>query len=168
MNKIILKVKPFQETLYSDLCGPASLKIVLEYYGVSKTEKELAKIAGLKKGLGIDEKGIKKTAEKLGFKVVIKNNSNFKDIEKWLDKRVPVIVNWFTRGRNDYPESETADGHYSVVCGLDDRFIYLQDPEIGRIRKIKKDDFTRVWFDFKGEYVKPKELIVRQIIAIYK
>ena len=168
MKKILLDVKPFQETLNADMCGPASLKIVLDYYGVSKTEKELAKMAGLKKGLGIDEMGIKKTVEKLSFKVVIKNNSNFKDIEKWLKKGVPVIVGWFTRGRNDYPESETADGHYSVVMGLDDEFIYLQDPELGSMRKIERNSFMRVWFDFKGDYIKPNELIVRQIIVIHK
>lgn len=168
MSTKILKVKPFQETLYADMCGPASLKIVLDYYGVDKTEKELAKMSGWKKGLGIDDKGIKQTAEKLGFKVIIKSNSNFKDIQRWLDREVPVIVNWFSRGRNDYPESETADGHYSVAVGLDDKFIYLQDPETGKMRKIKKDDFMRVWFDFKGSYLKPKDLIIRQIIAICK
>jgi len=168
MNKIILKVKSFQETLHADMCGPASLKIIFGYYGVDKTEKELAKMADWKKGLGIDDKGIKKATERLGLKVVIKNNSNFKNIQKWLDREVPVIVNWFSRGRNDYPESETADGHYSVAVGLDDKFIYLQDPEIGKIRKIKREDFMRVWFDFKGEYLKPKDLIIRQTIAIYK
>src|SRR3989344_6607043 len=130
------------------MCGPASLKIVLEYYGLSKSEDELAQLCKFKKGLGVDDRGIKSVAERLGFKAKIKNNSSFKDIEKWLKKGVPVIVNWFTRGRNDYPESETADGHYSVVCGLDDKFIYLQDPEIGKIRKIKRDDFMKVWFDF--------------------
>ena len=168
MKKILLDVKPFQETLNADMCGPASLKIVLEYYGVNKSEDELAQLCKFKKGLGVDDRGIKTAAEKLGLRVVIKNNSSFKDIEKWFKKEVPVIVDWFTRGRNDYPESETADGHYSVVAGLDNKFIYLQDPEIGRIRKIKKDDFMRVWFDFKGEYLKPNELIIRQIIAIYK
>ena len=168
MNKIILKIKSFQETLHADMCGPASLKIVLNYYGIVKSEKELVKLCKTKKGLGWDDKDIKKVVEKLGFKVVIKNNSSFKDIEKWLKRGVPVIVDWFTRGRNDYPESETADGHYSVVCGLDDKFIYLQDPEIGKIRKIKRDDFMRVWFDFSGKYIKAEELIVRQIIAIYK
>ena len=168
MNKIILKVKPFQETLYSSYCGPASLKILFGYYGIDKTEEELAKMAGWNKVLGIDDKGIKKVAEKLGFKAITKNNSSFKDIELWLKKGIPVIVDWFTRGRNDYQESETADGHYSVVISLDDKFVYLQDPEIGRIRKIKRYDFMRVWFDFKGDYLKPNELIIRQIIAIYK
>jgi len=168
MNKILLDIKPFQETLNADMCGPASLKIVLDYYGINKTEKELAKIAGWKKGLGINDKGIKKAVERLDLKVVIKNNSSFKDIEKWLKKDVPVIVDWFTRGRTDYGDSSTADGHYSVVMGLDDKFIYLQDPELGAMRKINRGDFMRVWFDFEGEYLKPNELIIRQIIAIYK
>lgn len=164
----MLNVKPFQETLFMSYCGPATLKILLNYYGIDKTEKELAEMAGWDRDLGIDDKGIKRTAESLGFKVKIKNYSNFKDIEKWLKKDVPVIVTWFTRGRSDYPDSETADGHNSVVAGLDDKFIYLQDPEIGKIRKIKRYDFMRVWFDFKGDYIKKNELIIRQIIAIYR
>jgi len=168
MEKIMLKIKSFQETLNCGFCGPASLKILLSYYGINKTEKELAKISEWNKVLGIDDRGMKKAAEKLGFKVEIKNNSSYKDIQSWLKNGVPVIVNWFTRGRNDYPESETADGHYSVVAGLDDKFIYLQDPEIGKMRKIKRYDFMRVWFDFKGDYIKPKELIIRQIIVIHK
>ncbi len=168
MNNIILKVKPFQEKLYHGYCGPATLKILLSYYGIDKTERELAKMAGWNKDLGIDDEGIKATAVALGFRVKIKNNSSFKDIEIWLEKGVPVIVDWFTRGRGDYPDSETADGHYSVVMGLDDRFIYLQDPEIGKMRKIKRYDFMRVWFDFKGDYLKLEELVIRQIIVIYK
>jgi len=168
MNKILLDVKPFQETLNTDMCGSASLKIVLEYYGVSKSEDELAQLCKFKKGLGVDDKGIKSAAERLGFKVKIKNSSNFKDIERWLKKEVPVIVDWFTKGRTDYGDSSTADGHYSVVMGLDDNFIYLQDPELGAMRKIERNNFIRVWFDFNGAFLKPKELIVRQIIVIHK
>ncbi len=165
--KKMLKVKPFQETLNASMCGPASLKIVLAYYEAEKSEKELAKMAGWDRDLGIDDKGIKRAAESLGFKVKIKNNSGFKEIENWLDKEVPVIVNWFTRGRVDYTNVDVADGHYSVVCGLDDKNIYLQDPEIGGIRKLDREDFMAVWFDFAGKYIKPDELIIRQIIAIY-
>ncbi|MCX6719656.1 MAG: C39 family peptidase [Candidatus Staskawiczbacteria bacterium] len=168
MNKILLDVKPFQETLNADMCGPASLKIVLEYYGINKSEDELIQLCKFKKGLGVDDKGIKTAAEKFGLKAVIKNNSSFKDVEKWLTRGTPVIVNWFTRGRTDYGDSSVADGHYSVVMGLDDSFIYLQDPELGAMRKIERNNFMRVWFDFKGEYIKPKDLIIRQAIAIHK
>lgn len=166
--KKFIKLKQFQGRNGVGWCGAASLKIVLDYYGIEKSEKKLAKLCKVDKDLGTDDKSIKRVAEKLGFKVIIKNNSNFKDIAKWLDKKVPVIADWFTKGRQEYSESEVADGHYSVVAGLDEKFIYLQDPEIGKIRKLKRDDFMTVWFDFKGKCIKPKELIVRQIIAIYK
>ncbi|NTU66735.1 MAG: hypothetical protein HGB08_02300 [Candidatus Moranbacteria bacterium] len=166
--KTMLEIEPFQETLNASMCGPASLKMVLEYYGIEKSENELAEMCGHDKNLGVDDEGIKKAAEGLGFRVEIKNESSFKDVEKWLDKKVPVIVNWFTKGRQDYSDSEVADGHYSVVSGLDDQNIYLQDPEIGSVRKIAKNDFLKVWFDFRGEYIKSEELIIRQIIVIYK
>ena len=166
--KKMLPVKPFQETLNAGMCGPASLKIVLAYYGVEKTEQELFNMCGTKKDLGTDDKSLKKAAEQLGFKVKIKNKSTFKDIERWLDKKVPVIVNWFTRARTDYIDSDVADGHYSVVAGLDDDFIYLQDPETGSMRKLEREDFMTVWFDFTGKYIKPDELVIRQIIAIYQ
>ena len=168
MEPNLLPVKPFQETLRQSMCGPASLKIVFDYYGIEKSEAEIAKMCNVNVNLGTDDKTIKRVAEELRFKVEIKNNSTFEDIQSWLNKKVPVIVNWFTRGRADYKESEVADGHYSVVAGLDEEFIYLQDPEIGKLRKIDQKDFMKVWFDFTGKYIDPNELIVRQLIAIYK
>lgn len=165
---MILKIKSFQETLNMSYCGPASLKMVLRFYGVERTEKELAKLAGWNRHLGVDDAGIKKAAERSGFSVEIRNNSNFTEIKNWLKRGVPVIVNWFSKGRPDYPDSQTADGHYSVAAGIDKKFIYLQDPEIGNMRKIKRHDFMRVWFDFKGDRMEPDELIIRQIIAVYK
>lgn len=165
---IKLDVKPFQETLHADMCGPASLKIVMDYYGANKSENELAQLTNLIPGIGVGDKDIIEAAKILGFNTEIKNNSTFKDIEFWLIKGVPVIVDWFTRGRSDYNDSEVAEGHYSVVIGLDDDYLYLQDPEIGKERKITREDFMKVWFDFTGENIKPEELVVRQLIAVYK
>ncbi len=164
----MLDVKHFQETLHADMCGPATLKIIFGFYGVNKTEQELARMTGVVKGIGINDKAIEKAAMSLGFKVKIKNEATYSDIEGWLKRGVPVIVDWFTRGRSDYDDAEMADGHYSAVIGLDEKFIYLQDPEIGGVRKIDRDDFMRVWFDFEGKVLKLDELIIRQIIAIYK
>ena len=166
MEKDLLPVKPFQETLFKSMCGSASLKMVFDYYGIEKSEEEIAKLAGTTDDLGTDDQGIKKAAEELGFKVEIKNGSSFEDIQGYLSKKTPVIVNWFTRGRIDYDDSQVPDGHYSVVVGLDTEFIYLQDPEIGKLRKIERSDFMKVWFDFKGEHIKSDELIIRQLIAI--
>ncbi len=89
---ISLSVKPFQETLGKSYCGPVSLKILLAYYGVKKTEKELARLCRTDKYLGTSNEAIKKAAEQLGFKVKMKSNSSFRDIEMWLKRGVPVIV----------------------------------------------------------------------------
>jgi ABC-type bacteriocin/lantibiotic exporter with double-glycine peptidase domain len=166
--KKILPVKPFQETLHAGMCGPASLKIILAYYGIEKSEQELAEICRTDSDLGTDDQGLEKAAEQLGFKVEIKNESTFEDIEGWIDRGVPVIVNWFTRGRVDYDDSSVADGHYSVVVGLDDDSIFLQDPETGSLRTLDREDFMTVWFDFTGKYIQPEELVLRQIIVIYQ
>ena len=165
----LLPVKPFQETLHGGYCGAASLKIVMDYYGVEKDEDEIAERCGRDPEMGTDDISIKKAAESYGFKVEIQNEASFEDIQRWLDKKVPVIVNWFTKGRPDYDDSEVSDGHYSVVAGLDDEYIYLQDPEIGAIRKLDRDDFLRVWFDFKASHITSwEDMIIRQLIAIYK
>lgn len=164
----LLPIKPFQETLRASMCGPASLKMVLSFYGIERSEKELAQLCKTDPDLGTTAENIKEAAESLSLTVEIKDNSTFEDIQAWLNKKVPVIVNWFTRGRTDYPESDVPDGHLAVVVGLGEEYIYLQDPEIGKLRKIARDDFMKVWFDFRGEYIKPDELIIRQIIAIYK
>ena len=168
MVPIYLGIKAFQETLRVNMCGPACLKIVFDYYGIEKSEQEFAKLTDMIPDLGTDEEGIEKAVQSLGFKVEIKNESAFEDIQAWLEKGVPVIVDWFTRGRSDYSDSDVADGHYSVVVGLDGEHIYLQDPEVGGMRKIKRNDFLLVWFDFKGYQIRPDELIIRQLIAIYK
>ena len=65
MGKMFLKVKPFQETLRQNMCGPASLKIVFDYYGIKKLEKEIAKICKVDKNLGADDKTLKMVAEKI-------------------------------------------------------------------------------------------------------
>lgn len=163
----LLNVKSFQETLNAGMCGPASLKMVLEYLGLSKTEKELAELCKVDVNLGTSDALIKNAAETLGFAVEIKNNSSFDDVQKWINRGLPVIVDWFTRGVSN-SDSAVCDGHYSVVVGLDDEYIYLQDPEIGGLRKIERNDFLRVWFDFKGLYINEwGDMIIRQIIVIY-
>jgi predicted double-glycine peptidase len=168
IKKILLNIKPFQETLHSDMCGPASLKMVLNYYGIDKSEQDIVNLTKFIPGLGISSDDICEASESLGFKCTIKNESTLNDVSEWLQKKIPVIVDWFTRGRSDYSDSEVADGHYSVVIGIDEQYVYMQDPEIGGMRKIAKDDFMKVWFDFAGNIIIQKDdLIIRQLIAVY-
>jgi ABC-type bacteriocin/lantibiotic exporter with double-glycine peptidase domain len=167
METKLLPIKSFQETLHGGFCGPAVIKMALDFYGIEKTEAEIASLTKKDKVLGIGDEEIKKVLESFGFKVEIKSFASFEDIKISLEKGAPVIVNWFSRGRKDYGEDEVADGHYSIVVGLDNKYIYLQDPEVGRIRKILKEHFIRVWFDFTTDHIeKWEDLVVRQMITV--
>lgn len=169
MDFKLLQVKPFQETLHGSFCGPAVIKMVLEYYGIEKTESKIALLTNKDDELGISDQDIKRVLESFNLKVEIKNFASFDDIQAVLDKNAPVIVDWMTRGRADYEVDEVPDGHYSVVCGLDEENIYLQDPEVGRMRTIPKEDFIRVWFDFTSDHIeKWDDMIIRQMIVVYK
>jgi len=153
----MLKVKPFRQS--PGLCGAASLKMVLGYYGIEKTETQLAKLLKSSPKTGTRAKNILKVAKSFGLKGLVKDRANLKDIKKYLDKKIPVIIDWFS----------TDEGHYSVAIGMDKKNIYLQDPELGAVRTLPLATFFTVWFDFPGDFIKsPKDIILRRMIVIYK
>ena len=142
--------------------------MVLEFYGIKKTEVELAKIAGTTEKAGTEILQVVRALKYFGLRIKIKNNAAYADLAKYFNKSIPVIVGWYSRGKKEDSDDTTADGHYSVVVGLDKKFIYLQDPEIGKIRKLKKENFLIVWLDYYGEYPKTKkDIFLRPMIAVY-
>lgn len=167
----LLPVAPFQETLNAQVCGPATLKMLLTFWnlqGHEMSDVELARECGTVPGFGTTNLQLIETAERFGLTCVVKNDATFDDILHWLDKGVPVVVDWFSPGRKDAPEAEMPDGHYSIVVGLDESFIYIQDPELGGLRTIAREQFWRVWFDFDTDALEtPDDLILRQMIAAY-
>lgn len=168
----LLPVKPFQEThLHRSLCAPATLKMLLTYWdlpGKEKTDLELAKVLGTDPELGTTNEAFLKHLDTFGLMSTVKVEAEFTDIQKWLKKGVPVVVDWFSPGPKDLREKEMPDGHYSMVVGLDVKNIYLQDPEIGKMRTISRDQFYRVWFDFTTDWIEHKDVMVlRWLAAVY-
>lgn len=155
----LLKIKPYRQRT-SGLCGPASLKMVLAYYGVKKSEHELARLSRATCDRGVEAPGLARVARGLGFKARVKDNATLGDIKKLVvGKRIPVIVDWFSGD----------DGHYSVVVGITARAIYLQDPEPGKLKVVDTRTFKRVWFDFPGDVLRSKHsLIIRRMIVVYR
>lgn len=150
----MIKLKPFRQT--AGLCGPASLKIVLDYYGASVTESALAQASGASREKGASLKGLIKAARHFGFEVFSKEKSTFGDLRRFIKKGMPVIVDWFSED----------DGHYSVAVDIDQKNIVLMDPELGGERKMSLEKFQRLWFDFPGKSIKePKDLVLRLMIV---
>lgn len=151
----MLNVKPYLQS--AGLCGPACLKMVLEYFGTHKTEKELARLSGANAATGTTAENLIKAAKKLGFKAFYKDFSSIAEIKKYLDKKIPVIVDWFSGD----------DGHYSVAVKIDKKFIYLQDPDLNKINKIDLTTFQRIWFDFEVPVLRKKQdIFIRRLIVL--
>jgi ABC-type bacteriocin/lantibiotic exporter with double-glycine peptidase domain len=153
----MIKIKPFKQT--PGLCGPASLKMVLGYYGVSVSESEIAKAAGATKEKGVSAKGLMKAARRFGFNPYFKENSSLKDLEYFMRKKTPVIVDWFSED----------DGHYSVVVDINRKNVVILDPSSGKRKVFPRETFYRIWFDFPGKFIKnQKDLILRSVLVLQK
>lgn len=153
-----INIKPFTQT--TGMCGPTVLRMVFDFYGLTISEEELINLTHCDPNIGIEAEIMAKVSDELGFKTVIKDNATFDDLREYVvDKKIPVIVDWFSED----------DGHYSVVVDIDSQNIYLQNPEFKEIQKMPLDKFKRVWFDFREDFIGSKEdVIIRRVIAIYK
>ncbi|MBI4151962.1 C39 family peptidase [Candidatus Woesearchaeota archaeon] len=154
---MLLPIIPFMER--EGCCGPACLKMVLNYYEISKTEDYLIELSGCMKEQGLPGEALLTTAHHCGLEGKIQDNSTLEDLQKYINEReMPIIVNWFP----DF------DGHYSVAVGIDQENVYLVDPDLGYTRALRRDLFQRLWFDFPGEYIqKPEDLILRRMIILH-
>lgn len=141
-------------------CGPCSLQGVLAYYGISKSEAELARLAGATRAKGVEAARIVRAARKLGFHAEVMDLSTLNQLRKLVRyQKIPVIVDWFS----------TDEGHYSVAVGMDRKNIHLMDPELGGIRTLPLKDFERVWFDFSPPVMRSaRDLVLRRMIVIRK
>jgi len=139
-------------------CGPASLKMVLEHYGVKKPEAELGRMAKSSHTMGTRGPNIVAVAKKLGFKAFLKDEASISDVRQWTGKGIPVIVNWFS----------VDDGHYSVAVGMTKTSVFLMDPQFARVRRFPIGKFEDLWFDFTPEGKRTrKSLVLRRMIVIH-
>jgi ABC-type bacteriocin/lantibiotic exporter with double-glycine peptidase domain len=144
----MLKIKLFQQT--KGFCGPSSLRMILGFYGIKKTEKEVAGIIGeTREGCSTDK--VVSAIKKLGFKVEYKVGSSIAELQKITDKGIPVIIYWTRHG----------GGHFSVVYGVKNNRVYIADPRLKRKTSLDVKTFLPIWDD-------PDTEDEREMIAVIK
>lgn len=141
-----------QEYDYS--CGAASLSSILEhYYGLENaSEKEILDTVLLKKGIDINQK------EEIQFDDEMKQKAHLSfydmvgyaedrgfrafglavDLPALYELKAPVII--YVKVRNIE--------HFSVLKGIDSRFVYLADPSFGNI-KVSVAKFVEMFYPKK-------------------
>lgn len=160
----MINVLPYKQS-DSSRCGPACIKMVLNYYGIDALENTIAKYAKCTYEKGCTNENIVVAIKKYGLWAKIYNNCELKDIDYWMKHHVPIIVDWFAGGSN---VDDISNGHSSVVVDIDREKVYLMDPSVGQVSSINRKEFEQVWFDWHTHHtISAKNLVTRQIIVIF-
>ncbi|MFA6533610.1 MAG: papain-like cysteine protease family protein [Patescibacteria group bacterium] len=162
----MIKLKIFKQSY--GFCGPACFKMVMDYYGVKQSEMYWARLTAMEikngkvnRNEGCPDDKFVVAVAKIGFKGFCKDNSSIVEVKKFIKKKVPVIVNWFS------PEQ---GAHFSVVVGLEKDKIFLADPYLGKVIKLTVESFADRWFDHMPYPIKSLRQFkwVRRICAVYR
>jgi predicted double-glycine peptidase len=138
------------------MCGPASLRAVLLYWGSDVSEDELATLSGATVQDGTSPTGLAHAAWCVGFHAWVWENVSLERLSEWLRAGDPVIVDWLSGG----------DGHYSVATRVDSERIWLMDPETGDFKAIDLATFLPSWRDLMYEGTPYEREVLRLAIRV--
>lgn len=138
---------PQVHQIYGYDCGSAALQAILMYYGVEVYERDLIKeVKTTRKGTAL--KNILKTIKRYKLRYTAKPMT-LKDLKKYIDKRIPVIIvlqAWTNKKQPDW-ENDWVDGHYVVAIGYKPDKILFEDPSSFKRTFLKYDELEKRWHD---------------------
>lgn len=142
-----------QITEYS--CGASALQAVLHYWGRDVDETELMRIIGTSEDVGTYPENIVRGVRALGFQAEARENLTLEEVARFTADGNPMIALaqvWRSqKAEHIAPEDEWDNGHYIVVLGVDEEFVYIQDPYL-RMGKamVARRLFERHWHQIMG------------------
>jgi len=153
MKKFPLLTSTRQATEYS--CGASALQAVLSYWGKEVEEEELMQRLHTSPETGTYVGDIVRVAREFGFTAEVKEHLTLEELHAALTKGIPVIVcgqAWRSREDSDKSvEEDWKDDHYVVVLGMDNKYVYYQDPFITRGNAfVSHRLFEESWHNVRG------------------
>lgn len=139
---------PFYRQEHSHTCGPAGLRMVLEFFGTALTESELAQRCGTTL-LGTGRVGLAQAATALGFAAQLVNHLTRDDVETYLNQGRPIIA--VIDPGLLYP-GVLGFAHSVVMVGLEGDTVIYHDPESAANLTVSWGQFQMAWdrHDRKG------------------
>lgn len=150
-------------------CGPANLSMILSYYDIDKSQKELSEqmrpyqhLKGDNDDKTIFPEEFVFWVEKFGLKALHRPNGSIELLKLFLANDIPVVVKTLLKIEDD-------PSHFRIVRGFDEnsQIIIVDDSYFGSNRKISYFQFLQMWQPFNYVYIpvyRPeKEEIVKAI-----
>jgi predicted double-glycine peptidase len=153
MDPFRLLTRTRQSTEYS--CGASALQAVLSYWGRDVDEAELIELMHTNSEVGTYPEDIVQGARSLGFDAEMKEHLTLDEVQRFTAGGDPVIaLGQVWRSHKDRAKSvadEWDNGHYIVVLGVDEDYVYFQDPYV-RMSKafVPRKSFEDHWHQVMG------------------
>lgn len=134
-------------------CGPATLSMILGFYDIKKSQKEIAdEIRPFQHPQGKnDDKTVfpeefSSYVKNFGLSSLVRPAGNIGLIKQFLANGFPVTVKqWLHKGEDI--------GHFRIVKGFTNEILITDDSYDGPNRKISYKDFLELWQSFNYGYV---------------
>lgn len=133
-------------------CGASGLQAICGYFGVGPTEEiDYIKALKMNKNVGSHPYQIKRAARKYGLKYKAIKGMNYRQLRKFLDTKIPVLMMlqaWRENQNEESYEKDWSSGHWVVAIGYDKCGIFFEDPSLAAIRGyISFEDLNLRWHD---------------------
>jgi tetratricopeptide (TPR) repeat protein len=136
-------------------CGPATLSMALNWWGVEASQAEVADIirpyrnqAGDNDDKNTFSNEFVETAQKYGLKAVTRVNGDIELLKRFTANGIPVVVKTQLKTGDDI-------GHFRLVTGYNEseKVIIQDDSYQGRNKKYSYYDFLSLWQLFNYDYI---------------
>lgn len=124
-----------QELWYS--CFATCVKIILEYYGIKKSERDLRILLKTTPSFGTLWEIAEREIRNLRFELVWKKSWSLEELTPLISQATPVIADIWSK--------EEADKHAVVIVDISENYVTLIDPEYGELVDMSKTDFLKLW-----------------------
>ncbi len=153
-----MKVKVIKQR-DSIACGPTCIRMIMKYFSLAFGVEKIASVSKYKKRGGLTNVQLVDTLKKLGLKVRVKKGATWNDLKKNNNKNTIIGLSWMLKGYI---------GHFSILDHVTKTHIFIADPEAGKIMKLPKLVFLRLWFDYDEHWypLKNTDIQLRWMVIV--
>ncbi len=155
-----MKVKVLKQR-DSEACGPTCIQMITKYFGLPFGIKKIASVSKYKKRGGLSNVEFVDTLEMLGLKVRVKKGGAWNDLKKHNSRGTVIVLSWMLKGYI---------GHLSILDKITTTHIFIADPGLGKICKMPRLVFLRLWFDYDEKWypIKNTDIQLRWMAIVSK
>ncbi len=142
---------PYHKQNRDYTCGPACLRMVLEYYDSYQDEISITKLCGTTiAGTSLSE--IANAADGFGLQATWKTSATLKDLKSAIKQARPVIAMVDARILHGL-EIPIPAGHMIVIFAIEKNKIRFHDPQLGHDQQVSISNFSASWQNMRNGMV---------------